>query len=155
MTDTSPQNEMGTFTDLLKAFAAALAPHMGSPETLNEPAIVSIVSDYLENENVLTGDSVDDAIESWVQNSDDLVNRDNVSDQIDEVLSYSASDYGILTRDDFDPGDYDLPNTYDVQSMIADALKEVDFSGLITREVLATAIAGDEYTVSKRESQAA
>jgi hypothetical protein len=155
MTDISPPEDLGTFHDLLKAFAAALAPHMGTVAAPDEEAITSIVSDYLQNENVLTGDNVDDAIEQWVSNSDDLVNTDNVAEMINEELSYNCSDYGILTNDSFDPDDHDVVTNYSLDESVNRILSGFDWASVITREVLASAIAGSDYVVSKRESQAA
>ena len=135
MTDTSPQTDMGTVTNLLRSFAQALAPYI-TGAVADEDETRSIVEDVV-------GDlDIDDRIENWF---DTMINiEDKVSDAIGDV---DWDDHEILTQRNFDPTDYDLMDSSDIESMIDEAVTNaVENSEAVTADnilsILADALGG-------------
>jgi hypothetical protein len=173
MTDTSLQNEMGTFTDLLKAFAAAIKPHLGlsDEDGLNPNDIEDLVTQAIEEidlhdavndalSRVIDNDSdvFENAFERFISDNDSIVNMDMVRDHVSEELSYNADDYGIMTQDSFDSGDYDLVTNYELDDIVsrnmegwvADAISHV-----VDREFILNLISGDDFDIVRRIEEAA
>ena len=133
MTDTSPQTDMGTVTNLLRSFAQALAPYI-TGAVADEDATRSIVEDVV-------GDlDIDDRIENWF---DTMINiEDKVSDAIGDV---DWDDHEVLTQRNFDPTDYDIMDSSDIDVAIDEAL-DARLGDVVTSDnilsILADALGG-------------
>lgn len=133
MTDTSPQTDMGTVTNLLRSFAQALAPYL-TGAVADEDETRSIVEDVV-------GDlDIDDRIENWF---DTMINiEDKVSDAIGDV---DWDDHEVLTQRNFDPTDYDLMDSSDIDVAIDEAL-DARLGDVVTSDnilsILADALGG-------------
>jgi hypothetical protein len=133
MTDTSPQTDMGTVTNLLRSFAQALAPYL-TGAVADEDATRSIVEDVV-------GDlDIDDRIENWF---DTMINiEDKVSDAIGDV---DWDDHEVLTQRNFDPTDYDIMDSSDIDVAIDEAL-DARLGDVVTSDnilsILADALGG-------------
>tara|TARA_Y100001949_G_scaffold83663_1_gene70669 strand:+ start:134 stop:601 length:468 start_codon:yes stop_codon:yes gene_type:complete len=133
MTDTSPQTDMGTVTNLLRSFAQALAPYL-TGAVADEDETRSIVEDVV-------GDlDIDDRIENWF---DTMINiEDKVSDAIGDV---DWDDHEVLTQRNFDPTDYDIMDSSDIDVAIDEAL-DARLGDVVTSDnilsILADALGG-------------
>ena len=133
MTDTSPQTDMGTVTNLLRSFAQALAPYI-TGAVADEDETRSIVEDVV-------GDlDIDDRIENWF---DTMINiEDKVSDAIGDV---DWDDHEVLTQRNFDPTDYDIMDSSDIDVAIDEAL-DARLGDVVTSDnilsILADALGG-------------
>ena len=139
MTDTSPQTDMGTVTNLLRSFAQALAPYL-TGAVADEDATRSIV------EGVVGDLDIDDRIENWFDTMIDI--EDKVSDAIGDV---DWDHHDVLTQRNFDPSDYDLMDSSDIDVAIdeaVDAKIEDALGSVVTVDnilsILALALAGSE-----------
>lgn len=135
MTDTSPQTDMGTVTNLLRSFAQALAPYL-TGAGVDEDAIRSTVEDVV-------GDvDIDERVEDWFNSNIDV--DEKVNEAIGDV---DWDDHEVLTQRNFDPSDYDLMDSSDIETMIDEAVTNaVEGSEVVTGDnilsILAMALAG-------------